>query len=51
MECGAVVETLPRHFHLTLRATLMNLTDAQREYVRGYPLPGRTWTLNASFDL
>ena len=36
---------------LTLRATLMNLTDAQREYVRGYPLPGRTWTLNATFDL
>ncbi len=32
---------------LTLRATLMNLTDAQREYVRGYPLPGRTWMLNA----
>ena len=36
---------------LTLRATLMNLTDTQREYVRGYPLPGRTWTLNATFDL
>ena len=36
---------------LTLCATLMNLTDAQREYVRGYPLPGRTWTLNATFDL
>ena len=36
---------------LTLRATLMNLTDAQREYVRGYPLPGRTWMFNATFDL
>ena len=36
---------------LTLRATLMNFTDTQREYVRGYPLPGRTWTLNATFDL
>ena len=36
---------------LILRATLMNLTDTQREYVRGYPLPGRTWTLNATFDL
>ena len=35
---------------LTLRATWMNLTDAQRESIRGYPLPGRTWIVDATFE-
>lgn len=35
---------------LTLRATWMNLTDTQRESIRGYPLPGRTWLVDATFE-
>lgn len=35
---------------LTLRATWMNLTDTQRESIRGYPLPGRTWIVDATFE-
>lgn len=36
---------------LTLRAAVTNLTDTRRESVRGYPLPGRAWTLGATFEL
>ena len=35
---------------LTLRATWINLTDTQRESIRGYPLPGRTWIVDATFE-
>ena len=35
---------------LTLCATWMNLTDTQRESIRGYPLPGRTWIVDATFE-
>lgn len=35
---------------LTLRTTWMNLTDTQRESIRGYPLPGRTWIVDATFE-
>ena len=44
MECRIGFSTL------TLRATWMNLTDTQRESIRGYPLPGRTWLVDATFE-
>ena len=36
---------------LDLQASLHNLTDAQYEIIKYYPMPGRSWSVSATLHL
>ncbi|MCX7817223.1 MAG: TonB-dependent receptor [Syntrophales bacterium] len=41
--------TLNKYGYLTLRGEIQNLFDKDYEYVKGYPMPGRTFTLGLRY--